>query len=231
MNTQERVRPQTGHGRPVMRRNGQTTGPLSTRAGLTTHAIASAAAPAAASPIVAAEPDCRRLGAERRSAKRTAIGVGDLAHRDEDEVDDPPHAESAAGDQLEHAQPDLAEVEAVDAEVAEEGRQQEGDQPLLVGEDAGDVLGLVVVAAGRIADELVVLQLAGDGHRLEVGPAVRAVVLPERVHVEALGHARRRLLVPVLLLVGRRLRALRLRRRLLRRLVGLLRLLWLLWWG
>src|SRR3954462_15454763 len=43
MDTQERVRPQPGHGRPVMRRNGQTTGPLSTRAGLTTHAIASAA--------------------------------------------------------------------------------------------------------------------------------------------------------------------------------------------
>ena len=41
---------------------------------------------------------------------------------------------------LSDAEPDVAEVEAVDAEVAEEDRQQQRDQPLLVGEDAGHSL-------------------------------------------------------------------------------------------
>ena len=45
--------------------------------------------------------------------------------------------EAAAGDQLEDAEADLAEIETVDAQRSEEDRQQQRDQPLLVGEDAG----------------------------------------------------------------------------------------------
>ena len=43
-----------------------------------------------------------------------------------DEVDEGPDAESAEGDELEDTGTDLAQVEAVDAESAEQPRQQPG---------------------------------------------------------------------------------------------------------
>ncbi|AIY15575.2 DNA recombination and repair protein RecF [Pimelobacter simplex] len=121
------------------------------------------------------------------SAERTALGVGDLAEQDQDQVDDRPDAEAAAGKQLGHAQAGVAQVEAVDAEGAGQPRQQDRGQPLLIGEQTGDVLGEHVVLRLRGAHGRVGLDLPGDGHLGELSELDRTLLLAEVVDVERAG--------------------------------------------
>ena len=61
-------------------------------------------------------------------SERATPLVGHGARGDENDVDDPPDAEAAGGDELEEAGADLAEVEAVDAERAEQNGQKQGNE-------------------------------------------------------------------------------------------------------
>ena len=56
--------------------------------------------------------------AHRLSSERAAPIVGHCAGDDEDDVDDPPDAETTSSDELQDAGADLTEVETVDAERA-----------------------------------------------------------------------------------------------------------------
>ena len=49
------------------------------------------------------------------------------ALHDEDEVDEPPHAEPTAGEELEDAEPHLADVDAVDAVATQEDGEHQRD--------------------------------------------------------------------------------------------------------
>ena len=51
-------------------------------------------------------------------AERHPVRIRQLPRRDEHDVDDPPDAATAGGDELEDAEPGVAEVEAVDTEAA-----------------------------------------------------------------------------------------------------------------
>ena len=59
---------------------------------------------------------------------RFAVAVGERAAGDHDQVDQRADAEAAGREQPEHARADLADVEAVDAEPADEDAQQQRDQ-------------------------------------------------------------------------------------------------------
>ena len=47
------------------------------------------------------------------SGQRTAVAVAEVARRDQDDVDQVPDVEAATGEQLQDAQPGLADVEAI----------------------------------------------------------------------------------------------------------------------
>ena len=56
------------------------------------------------------------------------VGVAEAPDEDHEQVDEPPDAESAEGDELQEGGAGLAHVEAVSAEVAEEPAEQQGDE-------------------------------------------------------------------------------------------------------
>ena len=82
----------------------------------------------------------RRFRCPRQGRSGRPLGVGELAEQDQDQVDQVPDPAAAEGDQLQDAEAGVAEVEAVDAEAAEEPGEQGGHQPLAVGEQAGQLL-------------------------------------------------------------------------------------------
>src|SRR5207302_8239934 len=59
------------------------------------------------------------------------LRVPQRAGRDQDDVDQVPDAAAARRQELREAEADVPEVEAVDAEVPEEDREEERDEPLL----------------------------------------------------------------------------------------------------
>lgn len=59
---------------------------------------------------------------------RLSVAVGECAAGDHDQVDQRADAEAAGREQPEHARADLADVEPVDAESADEDAQQQRDQ-------------------------------------------------------------------------------------------------------
>ncbi len=116
-------------------RNGHTTGPPAASAGLRATRQTERRRPPRRPALAVGVARAGR--ATLRLLERTAIAVVEVAHRDQDDVDDVPDPEPTAGDQLEDAEPDAAEVEPVHPQRAEEDREQQGDQPLLVENSPG----------------------------------------------------------------------------------------------
>src|SRR5262245_33668501 len=79
-----------------------------------------------------------RLGSGRRlpGLDRSAVAIRELADGDQDEVDQRPDAEAAQRDELQDTGADLAHVEAMDAEEAEEEAQQDGRYEALLADSA-----------------------------------------------------------------------------------------------
>jgi hypothetical protein len=116
--TQDRASPQPGHGIPVAKRNGQTTGPSS----IVVCGIATAATrQLKADPAIARS---RRPKSRSSALKRKSVGVTNPVQRKQDYVDDHPDPQAAAGQQFDDPEPDVAYVEPVDTEEADEDRQE-----------------------------------------------------------------------------------------------------------
>jgi hypothetical protein len=62
--------------------------------------------------------------------ERIASLVPDVIGGDEDHVNKPPNPQASAGDQLENAQTDMAEVKAIDTEAAEKYGKEKSDEPI-----------------------------------------------------------------------------------------------------
>ena len=133
----------------------------------------------------------RRRGSRRRRTDRSRAAEGpvlrvvEAAHRDQDQVDEVPDPAPAERDQLEDAEPGIAEIEAVDPEPADEERDQERGQPVLVGEDARDLRG-EEPRSGAVSplDHRVGLDVARPRLRLEILERERTLLGPHALDDE-----------------------------------------------
>src|SRR4051794_8566851 len=110
-----------------MRRKGQSTGPWVSACGMAYTAMAAG---------TIASAHVGRVSA----GERTSIGVAKFSCGDQHDVDDRPDAAAAEREELEQPETGVTQVKAVDTEAAEEDREQERGQELLVGDQARHVL-------------------------------------------------------------------------------------------
>ena len=119
------------------------------------------------------------------------IGIGHVPHRDENEVDECPDTTTSEGEEFGDPQSPVAKIEAINAQRAEEDRQNQSGRVLLVREDSRNLRCLNGVLArgrlnhGRGSDDL------GLGHSLQVNHGVNPVVRSIGHHLESLAPSNR----------------------------------------
>jgi len=125
-------------------------------------------AKSAAAPLLNPIGEIGGIGGSAPARDPVTLGIGEGAPREDELVDQRPDAEAAEGDELEQTGPDLAHIESVDAEHADEGAQEERRQQALV---AG---GVFVVPPGDRTAFAIPTGAAEDQDEIDDGPDAEA---------------------------------------------------------